>query len=225
MEFNTPQNSNPLAKHFRQPAIYFKLPSNGAHWPNGSLNLPVTGELGVMSMTTRDEITLRTPDALMNGQGVVDVIQSCCPNIIDAWAMPSIDVDATLIAIRIASYGNDMEFKSTCPKCGEEHEYNVDLGVTLGSVKSPNYNKTLTYQDLIFKSKPQAYFDFNKNNMIAFEEQQIIRAIDSSEDPEVVKETFNLHLNKAIELNINLLTSSTEYIELDNESKLPNLHT
>jgi hypothetical protein len=64
-----------------------------------------------MSMTTKDEITLKTPDALLNGQGVVNVIESCCPAIKDAWAMPSIDVDATLIAIRIASYGNQMDLR------------------------------------------------------------------------------------------------------------------
>ena len=31
-----------------------------------------------------DEITFKTPDALLNGQATVDVIQSCIPNIKDA---------------------------------------------------------------------------------------------------------------------------------------------
>ena len=103
---------NPLLAHFRQPAIYFQLPSKGQFWQSG-LNMSPTEDLPVYPMTARDEITLRTPDALLNGQGVVDVIQSCCPNITDAWQMPSIDVDATLIALRIASYGNEMSFDST----------------------------------------------------------------------------------------------------------------
>ena len=102
-------SANPLAKHFRQPAIYMKLPSQGRFWPSEALNLPATGAIPVYPMTAKDEIVLRTPDALMNGQGIIDVIQSCCPNIVDAWRMPSIDVDAVLVAIRIASYGNQMD--------------------------------------------------------------------------------------------------------------------
>jgi hypothetical protein len=72
-------NSNPLAKHFRQPAIYLRLPSQGQYWPENAITLPVTGELPVYPMTTKDEITLRTPDALINGTGVVSVIESCIP--------------------------------------------------------------------------------------------------------------------------------------------------
>ena len=78
-------NNNPLTKFFRQPAIYLKLPSNGAFWPNDAIELPLTGEIPVYPLTTKDEIILRTPDALLNGEGVVEVIQSCCPSIKDAW--------------------------------------------------------------------------------------------------------------------------------------------
>ena len=120
---NTPATANPLSKYFRQPAIYMDLPSRGKYWPDGTLDLPVTGKLAVYPMTTRDEITLRTPDALMNGTSVVDVIQSCCPSITNAWRMPSVDVDAVLIGIRIASYGNEMDFDTRCPYCKAENKH------------------------------------------------------------------------------------------------------
>ena len=72
MEFQMSENSqNPLAKHFRQPILYLKLPSNGRWYPEGSVELPVTGEIPVYAMTARDEITLKTPDALMNGTSTV----------------------------------------------------------------------------------------------------------------------------------------------------------
>ena len=103
---------NPLAKHFRQPVLYIKLPSNGRWWPEGSVDIPVTGEIPVYSMTAKDEITMKTPDALMNGSSTVHVIESCCPSIHNAWKMPAIDLDSILIAIRIASYGKEMEFTS-----------------------------------------------------------------------------------------------------------------
>jgi len=218
MDQTTPAvaSTNPLAKHFRQPSIYFKLPSGGQYWPKGSLDLPPNGEIGVMSMTTKDEITLKTPDALLNGQGVVNVIESCCPAIKDAWAMPSIDVDATLIAIRIASYGNQMDFAAKCPHCDQSHDYAIDLGLTLASIEAPDYNIPLAVDDLKIWIHPQAYFSLNKTNMIAFEEQQILRSLSGLEDnPEEAKSRFDQHLAKVIELNISLLANSTKSIEIE----------
>ena len=80
---------NPLKGYFRRPSIYIKLPSGGNYWPQGMLEMPENGELPVYPMTAIDEITYRTPDALFNGQALVDVIQSCIPAIKNAWAIPS----------------------------------------------------------------------------------------------------------------------------------------
>lgn len=212
---STVSSTNPLAKHFRQPSIYFKLPSDGRYWPQGAVTIPVTGELPVFPMTTKDEITLRTPDALMNGQGVVDVIHSCCPDIKDAWNMPSIDLDSTMISIRIASYGQEMEINSTCPKCSEEGEYAVDLTTVLDSIEKPNYDETVEANGLAIKLKPQTYFNFNKSNKLNFEEQQIMRTISQAGDlPEAeLKQRFDDHLKKIIDINVDLLVTSTEYID------------
>jgi hypothetical protein len=68
-------SNNPLLKHFRQPAIYLRLPSGGKFWNPKSLDLPESNDVPIYPMTIKDEITIKTPDALMNGQGVVDVIQ------------------------------------------------------------------------------------------------------------------------------------------------------
>ena len=209
-------STNPLAKHFRQPSIYFKLPSGGQYWPKGSLDLPPNGEIGVMSMTTKDEITLKTPDALLNGQGVVDVIHSCCPAVKDAWKMPSIDVDAALIAIRIASYGNQMDFSAKCPHCTQSNEYAIDLGKSLISITPPDYTIPLSVDGLKIRVHPQPYFSMNKTNMIAFEEQQIMRSLAGLEDnPEEAKVKFDLHIAKVIELNIALLANSTKSVETE----------
>ena len=96
------QSVNPLKAFFRQPAIYLKLPSNGAYWPNSSIDFPQNRELPVYPMTAVDEITYRTPDALFSGQSVVNVIQSCIQNISNAWSIPAMDVDTILISIRIS---------------------------------------------------------------------------------------------------------------------------
>lgn len=206
-------SSNPLAKHFRHASIYIKLPSGGRYWADGSLNMPLNGEIPVYPMTTRDEITLRTPDALMNGEGIVAVIQSCCPNIIDAWKAPSIDLDAVLIAIRIATYGQRMEMGSSCPKCNEESTYDIELGPILDGLQCPSYGTPFKIAGLRLTFKPQEYFEATKINIVRFQEDQLIRTITNTEMPdEERKRIFEEQLERLIDLNIDMLVSSTEKI-------------
>lgn len=215
--------TNPLFKHFRQPVVYLKLPSGGSFWPDGSLDLPLNGELGILAMSTKDEIILKTPDALLNGQGVVDVIQSCCPSIKDAWQTPSIDVDALIIAIRIASYGNEMEFTSECPHCKNENEYNIDLSKVLAGITAPDYSKKLEIDNLKIKLKPQPYFSSNHSNKLLFEERQLIRTLAHMENnAEDIKPIFNQQLSRIIDLNMLLYVNSTDYIELEDNTIVHN---
>jgi hypothetical protein len=102
-----------------------RLPSGG-NYPQGVIKPTETGELPVYPMTAIDEIATKTPDALFNGQAVVDIIKSCVPDILDPWRISSADLDSILIAIRAASNGNNMEVNSTCPKCDETAKYEVD---------------------------------------------------------------------------------------------------
>jgi hypothetical protein len=207
---------NPLVKHFRRPAIYFKLPSKGSFWEEGTLDLTVNGEIPIYPMTTADEITLKTPDALMNGSGVVSVIQSCCPNIKNAWKMPSTDVDATLIAIRVASYGKNMAISATCPHCNEEHDYEVDITALLSQVTAPTYEDTVNYDGLKIKLKPQNYTEVNQSNIASFEQQRILDALlDKDMDEEVKNTTLASSMKNMLEANLGLLVNSTEYIETE----------
>lgn len=208
---------NPLSKHFRQPAIYLKLPSQGSYWKPGALELPVNGEIPILPMTTKDEIVLRTPDALLNGAGVVAAVQSCCPSIKDAWETPSVDIDAVIIAIRIASYGNQMDFNSCCPHCNETSDYAINLGNVLSSIEVPDYSKKLEITDLKIKLKPQNYAAMNKASMISFEEQQLMRTLETldEDNQEEVRKKFDNHLDRLIDLNIETLASCTDYIETE----------
>ena len=208
--------NNPLSKHFRQPALYIKLVSGGKYWKDGTLELPVTGELPIYPMTTKDEITLRTPDALINGTSVVDVIQSCCPSIKDAWSMPSIDVDSTLIAIRIASYGQFMAVTSKCPACNEEHDYDVDLSVALSNIKSPDYSKTVDVdKELTIKLRPMNYLQVSKAGTAVFEEQKLIQTLADPDVDEAVRKTrYDSHVKKMIDINVDNVAFCTESITI-----------
>jgi hypothetical protein len=177
-------NPNPLSQYFRQPVIYIKLPSNGKFYPPGTLDMPANNELPVLPMTAIDEITYRTPDALFNGQAVVNVIQSCIPAIKDAWAVPAMDVDTILIAMRVATYGHDMEFGSVCPKCSASADRTLDLRTVLDRVKTPNYDASITAGDMEFFFRPLQYRDINENNQLQFEEQRLFQMLPDPDMPE-----------------------------------------
>jgi hypothetical protein len=206
--------SNPLAKHFRQPALYAPLISQGRYWPEGAINIPATGEIPVYPMTARDEITLRTPDALINGTAIVEIIESCCPVINDAWAMPSVDVDALLIAIRIASYGEYMTVSSKCPKCGEEHDYDIDLQGALASIQMPDYdNPTVIDEDLLVYFKPLNYRQVSQTGQRTYEEERMILSLsDDSLTDDEKKKVYDDHLKRMIDLNVDSLVAYTEAI-------------
>ena len=57
--------NNPLETYFRQPSIYIKLPSGGKHYPMGAIEFNENSELAVYPMTAKDEIKMKTPDALL----------------------------------------------------------------------------------------------------------------------------------------------------------------
>jgi hypothetical protein len=208
------KTANPLRAHFRQPAIYLRLPSKGQFWGSGLEHTP-TGEVPIYPMTARDEILLKTPDALLNGQGVVDVIQSCCPNILDAWQTPSTDVDSILVAIRIASYGNMLPIDTTCPHCGTDHSYDIDLSNFIDQVKLPNYNQKLEHNGIRIKIKPQNYASINETNKISYEHQKVLENINLDDGSDQARaDQYKIHLNRLVELNAKLLVDNTEYIEI-----------
>ena len=89
-------------------------------------------------MTARDEIIFKTPDALMNGQGMVDVIQSCIPEIKDAWQISNYDLDTILIALRIATYGETMDIEFNVPGIPgikEKVSHSLNLPALLEDIK------------------------------------------------------------------------------------------
>jgi hypothetical protein len=180
----------------RQPKIYIRLPSNGAYWTDGSLEVSQTGEYPVYSMTAKDELALKVPDALMNGQAVVDVIQHCIPNIKNAWACPSIDVDTILIAIRLATYG---EMMTTPVKIQDlELEYQVDLRTIMDQLASQiTWEPAIPINDeLTIFVKPLTYKSISQAAIQTFETQKIMNVVNDekiSDDQKLAlfKESFS----------------------------------
>ena len=195
-------NANPLVKHFRQPSIYIKLPSQGAYYDESVLAMPINEELPVFPMTALDEISYRTADALFNGAAVANVIKSCIPAFLDPWEVSTADLDTLLISIRVASYGHEMEFTSNCPKCEETNDFGIDLREVLDSIKFADYTTPVIIGDIVINFKPLTYKEQNANNTAQFEDQKMLESLPTTDIPEEEK----LKLLQDAFANISLLT-------------------
>jgi hypothetical protein len=210
METTVQQHINPLINFMRQPKIYIRLPSGGEYWSNGSLIPTETGEYPIYSMTAKDELMLKVPDALMNGQAVVDVIQNCMPNVKNAWAIPAIDLDVILIAIRIATYGEKMTTPLTF---GDdiEMEYSVDLRSVMDTLMNQITWESIVpiNADLTLYVKPITYKQLTESAIQTFETQKLMQvANDDSMSEENKVKVFKESFAKLTAVTIGMISAS-----------------
>lgn len=206
--------NNPLQQYFRQPAIYVRLPSQGKFYPPGAIDYPASGELPVFPMTAVDEITYRTPDALFNGQATVNVIQSCVPNIKNGWAIPAVDIDTLLVAIRMASYGTSMEFGTSCPKCQEPSDRALDLNTALAGMRTPDYDTGVTAGDMQIFLRPMSYQNLNDNNRLQYDNQKMLQNLpDNNTGDEEKMSALTAALKKITDITIRAIALSIAAIK------------
>lgn len=180
----------------RRPKVFLRLPSQGRYWPEGSLEVNDTNEYPVYAMTVKDELMLKTPDALLNGFATTSVIQSCIPAIKDAWEMPSIDLDAILIAIRIASYGEKVEMDVKIPGTDETEPFEIDLRPILDNIIGSVIWEPVVKvnDDITVNIKPINYKNLTQANIMNFEGERILRQM---MDPEISEEIKVQLMNQA----------------------------
>jgi hypothetical protein len=222
-EFNPEQFSsnieqNPLRKYFRQPKVYITLPSKGDFYQEGVLEMTENKEFPVFAMTAKDELIIKTPDALLNGQATVDVIQSCIPNIKSAWQMPSVDLDACLVAIRIATYGESLDITTKVPVLGEDRQFTVDLRQVLNKLVTPTFDYKLKIGDIGVELRPLTYKEFTETNLKTFEEQRIFTLVNDDELDDAERlNRFGQSFKKLTDLTVGMLTKSIAKLTIGDE--------
>lgn len=205
---------NPLAGFMRQPKLYIKLPSNGEFWPEGSLEKTETGDYPVYSMTAKDELLLKVPDALMNGQAIVDVLQSCVPSIKNAWHTPNIDLDALLIAIRVATYGEHM--KVPLNDSDLDVEYEVNLTNVLSQLQNQiNWDPVVPISaEITVFVKPSNYKQLTTSALQTFETQKILQIAESSDMADEEKQRlFKENFDKLNNVSIGIVNDAVFKVE------------
>lgn len=212
-------SNSPLEKYQRSPKLQIDLPSGGKWYPQGALEK--AQELDVYSITASDEIRARTPDSLYNGHATVEIIRKNVPAIKNPWLMPYIDVDLVLSALRLATYGDQIEFESKCPECDESNSYAVTLTRLLDHFHAAQFIDEVAVDGFLFRLRPLTYKEELENNKINFRlQRQIIQQIPKIEDEDEKSKMVDKIYEEMYELFENTICSAvTEVVTPDGDSE------
>jgi uncharacterized protein YlaN (UPF0358 family) len=205
--------TNPLQQYFRQPKVYISLPSQGVFNELGTLQGDATN-MPVFGMTGMDEIVVKTPDSLMSGESTVRVIQSCCPVIKDAWKLSTLDLEVVLAAIRIATYGNEINISHTCPHCKTSNDYTLDLSKVIEHFKSFAYNGKVNLDKLTINLRPLTYKQATEFNIKNYNLQRRLAQTTTLEDEEQQKNIIQDLFKELGVLQNEIFSSSIDSVEI-----------
>ena len=205
---------NPLAQYTRRAARYIKLPSCGQFYTKG-IELTDNGELAVYPMTAKDELVLKSPDALLNGEAVKSVLRNCVPGVTDPGEIPTIDLDTILVAIRMATYGDDMEMDIE-HQCDEKTKHESKITVNLGQLLD-----TVTYYSgepaivmmpnrIQVEIRPYTMADRNRIAMASWEQMSRMQMLDSKADVDIKKKMTesSASVSKLIDITLDIIANS-----------------
>ena len=215
-------NTNPLKSFYRQPQIYIKLPSEGRWYDESVIESSTNGEYPVYSMTSTDEMKFKIPDALMNGQATVDVVQSCMPAIKDAWKLINYDIDTILIAIRIATYGESMDVTAGVPGTNIEKNHSIGLPALLDQIRSNKLSDEVQLDSgLKVKASPLTYKQMTDAQLKTFEQQRVYTQVTESQlsvEEKTKRFTDSFHQLRA--LNTELLINNISEITMPDGNRV-----
>lgn len=216
---------NPLSKLYRNKNVFIKLPSEGKYYSD--IKLSVDGELGVMPMTAKDEIVLKTPDSLFNGESLKTVFESCVPDIKNPNEVPACDIDPIILAIRAATK-NELDMSITCPSCKNENTFEFNIIDMLSKIKKQEYSNVLELQDNTkVHLRPYSLENLMKLKLKEFNyikmQRHIKTIINNSEKAdeigEQLKSDFASMFHEITNLTMEIISNCITKVEIQNDNE------
>ncbi|SOK58520.1 Lead, cadmium, zinc and mercury transporting ATPase; Copper-translocating P-type ATPase [Yersinia phage fHe-Yen9-04] len=208
---------NPLSKYTKVETLYTKLVSNDViKYPAGVL-VNNTVECGICARSARDELMFNNPDALMNGEAVVNVIQNCVPNIANARELFVPDVELLLIGIKLATKETEYQIEVNCPECDHHGAFERNLQYLIDSAELIEEQPTLVLEDvggLMLKFKPHTWKEHSEFGLKMFQEQkkaQLLEGADLSDDDKIKQ--FTSVFESMTQLSFDMIVANIESIE------------
>ena len=216
-----------LQNYQRQAKIFIDLPSKGVFYNDTVLENNQHNQIPVFGMNAVDEIMFKTPDALFSGEATVQVIKSCIPSILDPWQLVGFDIDYILIAIRIATYNDELAISSTCKECGTQNDSVLSLTRLISNFQNYQVENSFGIKDLTFNLKPLTYKQMTDFAVENYQYERTILQIASDtnlSDDEKNKQTKEQY-NRSNDLNLRVAISYIKNIanSTDSETNLENI--
>jgi len=206
-DFDESFMSDPLAKYYRMPGVHVRLPTNGAFMPSGSIEFTMNNDLPVYPMRAADELLLKSPDSLMSGFAIEELLRSCVPAIKAPRLISSPDLDVLLLAIRAATYGEMLTLSPTCPECGKDNEIHVSLPHILGTSKpiEPEIAVRLSDEVVAFL-RPYNMDNATRISLASFEEARKVQATEKAPEQERTAQ-INQSMQRIVGLTMDVLAA------------------
>lgn len=218
-------NNNPLSNYFRQTKTYISIPSSKSDFMTDKIVEFSNDrkELGILPMTGLDEMTIRNPDALLNGEATIKIIQSCVPSVKDPKKLFINDVNALMVAIKLASTGPNHPITTGCPSCSHENSFNLNLESLIHDIQMLDSEYIVKVKDLTVYVRPYTYEDQLKALSLGFEENKTFKLMTNAtiEDIDRIKAVSSA-IEKISKLNFQLLTASVYKIGLSDGTVVDN---
>lgn len=176
--------TSPLKKYFRKPVLYINIPTNGKFIDNVTEDdLSVFKEVGVLPMTTFNDLEIKNPESLLNGEIIGNLIEDCTNLQVDFKQLSRADIDSLMIAIKIATYGEFEEKTFNCgnKKCKKENTVNINLQSILNSCGEfdDEYIVTLSNQLKVYL-QPTNYGDILQLDQAQLQENSTVKELEKS---------------------------------------------
>jgi hypothetical protein len=123
------------------------------------------------------------------------------------------DLDALLIAIKIASNGSTMEIESACPACQESNKFDMNLSGLLANYNPGDYGTLYKFGDIQIKFISLDYKHVNQTGAAQFEMQRGMSMIQNMEDgPERSSASTDL-IKRMNEIAMSIVVDSIEFVK------------
>jgi hypothetical protein len=161
------------------------------------------GEVPVFPMRSADELLLKSADALMNGYAMEKLLESCVPAIEFPRLISSPDIDALMLAIRAATYGEIIDLSVECPSCKETNEVKRNLSYLISTMTfvDPENPVRLT-DEIILYVKPYNMANAVALGIMSFEETRALQAVEMAS-----QEDRSTQMNSSMQRLADLTTS------------------
>lgn len=216
---------NPLKSYFRSFKSYVELPSSKFEFYTKNIldhDSSISKEIGVRPMTALDELTLKDPDALLNGEAIKSILVSCVPAVKDPGKLFINDVNVLLATARAVSLGNEMAITVTCPACKTVDDYVLDLGSIAQATDKLEKEYVVVHDKLRVYVKPHTLDAHLTAMHISFEESKLIKVFEDHEkysDIERIK-AMSSAINRIGRLNFDQISSSIVKIVLEDGTEV-----